>query len=147
MTSSLIRTVNPDDDDYSTVFWMNIIFSTSIYAVIYFTAPYISLFFEQDLLTPIIRVYCISFVIQSLMAVQTTRLTKELRFRLQMGMQIPSVIVAGIFGVFLAYNDFGVWSLVVMNLLNSTLFMLQHWFRSGWKPKLNISRTKLKNHF
>src|SRR5690554_3362393 len=90
MTSSLIRTKNTDQSDYSTVFFINFFSSIIIYLVLFFTAPYIALFFDQPLLSSIVRVYTLAFIIQALLAVQSARLTKEMNFKLQMYMQIPS---------------------------------------------------------
>src|SRR5690606_7344423 len=114
MTSSLIRTENADQRDYSTVFFINLFASIGLYLLLFFTAPLIASFFNQELLTLIIRVYTLSFVIQALVGVQTTRLTKEMNFKLQMYMQIPSTLCGGIAGVILAYKGYGVWSLVWM---------------------------------
>lgn len=147
MTSSLIRTKNADNRDYSTVFYMNLIMSIFIYIIVFFSAPLIASFFDQPILTPLVRVFTISFVIQALVAVQTTKLTKEMNFKLQMLMQIPSTIIGGIVGVILAYKGFGVWSIVWMQLVMSFLFMIQHWFWSDWKPTLLFDKSKLKEHF
>src|SRR5690606_23725198 len=77
MTSSLIRTKNPDQLDYSTVFLTNIIVSCIIYGVIYFCAPYIAEFYNQDILTDIVRIFALTFVIRALVAVHVAKLTKE----------------------------------------------------------------------
>jgi len=147
MTSSLIRTENADHDDYSTVFFINLASSISIYLLVFLMAPSIGSFYSQPILSSIVRVYTISFIIQALVAVQTTKLTKEMNFKLQMYMQIPSTIVGGVVGVVLAKMGYGVWSLVWMNLARSFLFMLQHWFRSDWYPTFRISKEKLRYHF
>lgn len=147
MTSSLIRTEKPDQKDFSTVFFINLFSSIFIYFILFFTAPFIATFFDQPLLTSIIRIYTISFIIQALVGVQTTRLTKQLNFKLQMYMQIPSTICGGIVGILLAYKGFGVWSLVWMNLTTTSLFMLQHWFKTDWRPSLIIDKEKFKYHF
>lgn len=147
MTSSLIRTKNADNRDYSTVFYMNIMASILIYGIVFFAAPLIASFFDQPLLTLLVRVYTLSFVIQALVGVQTTKLTKEMNFKLQMYMQLPSTLIGGIVGVVLAYQNYGVWSLVWMQLIMSFLFMIQHWFRSNWKPTLLFDKVKLKEHF
>ncbi|MGN6397311.1 MAG: lipopolysaccharide biosynthesis protein [Mucilaginibacter sp.] len=146
MTSSLIRTQNPDQDDYSTVFFINLASSIGIYLIIFLMAPGIGHFYNQPILSPIVRIYTLSFIIQALVAVQTTKLTKEMNFKLQMYMQIPSAIIGGIVGIVLAKFGFGVWSLVWMNLSRSFLFMLQHWLRSDWYPTFRINRQKLKHH-
>ncbi|MGO4292720.1 lipopolysaccharide biosynthesis protein [Chitinophaga sp. RAB17] len=147
LTTSLIRTGEPDQRDYSTVFFMNLIGSAVVYAILFLTAPFIALFYKQDLLTNIIRVYMISIIIRGFVGVQTARLTKEMNFRIQMLMQIPSVIIGGIVGIVLARAGYGVWSLVWMELTQSFLFTIQHWFRTGWYPEWIIDKEKLKHHF
>ena len=147
LTASLIRTPDVDQRDYSTVFFINMIGSVVIYFILFFCAPLISSFYHQDILTSVIRVYTLTFIIQAFMAVQTTRLTKNMNFKVQMTMQIPSVLIGGCVGVAMAYMHYGVWSLVWMNLTNSFLFAIQHWFRSGWYPDLLIDWNRLKYHF
>lgn len=147
LTSSLIRTLDPGQKDYSTVFFVNLIFSVIIYFLLFFAAPFISSFFNQPILTSVIRLYTLSFIIQAFVAVQTTRLTKAMNFKLQMAMQIPSVMIGGITGILLAYKGYGVWSLVWMNLVQNFLFMIQHWFRAKWFPDFIIDLSILKYHF
>jgi len=146
MTSSLIRTQNADQKDYSTVFFLNLIASIIIYAILFFSAPPIATFFERPQLTSLLRVYTLTFIIQALASVQSTRLTKELNFKLQMYMQIPATISGGVVGVLLAYGGYGVWSLIWMYLTTTTINMLQHWFRTDWRPDFIIDKEKLKFH-
>lgn len=147
LTSSLIRTPNPDQRDYSTVFFINLAGSCLIYIVLFLTAPLIAGFYHQDSLTAIIRVYTISFLLRAFISVQTTRLTKEMNFRMQMFMQIPSVIGGGIVGIVLAYLGYGVWSLVWLNLTQAFLFTVQHWLFSGWRPSWIFDVERFKYHF
>src|SRR3569833_3139233 len=147
MTSSLIRTLNADQRDYSTVFFTNLIVSIIVYMLLFLGAPFISDFYKQPLLTPVVRLYTLSFVITALVGVQTTILTKNMKFKLQMFMQIPSVIAGGAVGIVLAYYNYGIWSLVWLNLVQSFLFMIQHWIHSKWRPAFIIDKERLKFHF
>ncbi|OYQ32108.1 flippase [Flavobacterium cyanobacteriorum] len=146
MTSSLIRTENPDDIDYSTVFYTNFSISLLSYFIVYSLAPYISSFFSQDILIGIIRVYCLTFIIRAFSTVQSTRLNKEMNFKTQMLINIPSLVLGGVCGIILAYNGYGVWSLVYMNLIQTCIGTIQLWIYSKWKPKLVFSRERLKFH-
>lgn len=146
MTSSLIRQEDASEEDYSTVFYMNIVFSLLVYLVLFFSAPLIANFFKQPILGPIIRVYTLSFVIRAFVGVQAAKLTKEMKFKVQMLMQLPSVLISGVLGLFLAYRGYGVWSLVWMNLMQSFLFTLQYWIFSGWTPKLVFAKSRLLYH-
>lgn len=147
MTSSLIRTKNPDQLDYSTVFITNIIMSCAIYGLVYFFAPYIAKFYNQDILTDIVRIFALTFVIRALVAVHVAKLTKEMNFKLQMKLQVPSTIIAGIVGVSLAYQGYGVWSLVWLNLVQAIIFTIQNWLFINWKPSLVFDWQRFKHHF
>lgn len=147
MTSSLIRTDNPDQADYSTVFITNLVVSILIYFVIYIISPYIASFYNQEILSELLRVLSISFIINAFVAVHVAKLTKEMNFKLQMKFQIPATALAGIIGVFLAYQGHGVWSLVWLNLSNSIIFALLIWYGVDWHPSYVFNKDKLKEHF
>lgn len=147
MTSSLIRTKNPDQLDYSTVFITNIIMSLSVYSVVFITAPYIALFYEQEILTNIIRILSLTFVIRALVAVHMAKLTKEMNFKLQMKLQIPSTILAGIVGISMAYQGYGVWSLVWLSLIQAISFTVQTLMFMNWRPSLIFNFERFKYHF
>lgn len=147
MTSSLIRTKNPDQIDYSTVFVTNLLMSIAIYGVNYALAPLIAEFYNQEVLTDIVRVFALTFVIRAFVAVHVAKLTKEMNFKLQMKLQIPSTIIAGIVGVTLAYQGYGVWSLVWLNLVQAIVFTIQNWLFINWRPSLIFSWERFKYHF
>ena len=147
MTSSLIRTPSPDQMDYSTVFFTNVFASIFIYILIFYLSPIVAKFYSQPQLENILRVLSLSFIIRSLVGVQTTKLTKEMNFKLQMLMQVPSTIIGAIVGILLALKGYGVWSLVWLNLTQSFVFMVQHWFYTNWRPSLKFDMLKLKDHF
>src|SRR5690606_9889301 len=142
MTSSLIRTKNPDQLDYSTVFVTNIIVSCIIYGVVYLFAPYIAKFYNQAILTDIVRLFALTFVIRALVAVHDAKLTKEMNFKLQMKLQIPATIISGIVGVAMAYKGYGVWSLVWLNLVQAIIFTVQYWVFVDWRPSLIFDKNR-----
>lgn len=147
LTSSLIRTKDAGQRDYSTVFFMNLMASILIYIILFFIAPVIATFFDQPMLTPVIRAYTCTFIIRAFSQVQQTKLTKEMNFKLQMLIQIPSVIIAGVAGVIMAYKGMGVWSLVYMNIMQTSLSAIQLWIRTGWWPSREFDWQLLKKHF
>lgn len=147
LTQSLIRSENPDQEDYSTVFFFNLTGSVIVYFLIFFTAPLIASFYSQPILIDILRVYCLSFIIMAFSAVQLTRLTKQMDFKTQMTVAIPSIIGSGLLGIFLAYKGYGVWSLVWMNVFQHFLNSAQLWIRTKWQPSFIFSVIKFKEHF
>ena len=147
MSQSLIRNTDTNQRDLSTVFYMNLAMSLLIYAIIYICAPFVSSFYNQPELTTILRVYAISFVVQAFVTVQTTILTKEMNFRLQFMMELPSIIVGSIVGLWMAYNGYGVWSLVWLYLSRTIVWTLLHWIFTKWKPALIFDWDRFKYHY
>lgn len=147
LSQSLIRSIEVDDDDYSTVFFFNIIISILVYFIIFFSAPYIAEFYNQPQLKEIARVYTLTFVISSLSVVQFTRLNRDMDFKKQTIITIPSLVISGTLGITLALNNFGVWSLVWSAIAKETAHTIQLWWWSPWLPKLHFKKEKIKQHF
>lgn len=147
MRSSLIRTIDANEDDYSTVFYINILISITIYLLIYIIAPFIADFYNIEELTNLIRVLSLSFIFRAFNIVQSTIVVKELNFKKNFLIQLPSNIIASVVGVLLAYKGFGVWSLVYMTLVESLTNTLTFWFTSSWRPKLTFKKEIYLKHF
>jgi teichuronic acid exporter len=147
LTQSLIRTSDAEEDDYSTVFFFNLIGSILIYGIIFIIAPYIALFYKQQLLTSIIRVYSLTFIINAFSAIQTTRLNKKMDFKTQMKVSVPSLIMGSVVGITMAFYGFGVWSLVWSAIIQAIAATIQLWLWSKWKPILVFNKEKFKHHF
>ena len=144
---SLIRTTNPTIEDYSTVFYFNLAGSIIIYGIIYFCAPFIADFYKQNSLEKIVRWYGLIFISNALSSIHFTRLTKEMQFKKELTITIPSLILSGIIGITMAYWGYGVWSLVASGLSQSMAVAFQMWIRSDWAPIFKFNKEKFKYHF
>ncbi|MDB4923355.1 lipopolysaccharide biosynthesis protein [Mucilaginibacter sp.] len=146
LTTSLIRTTNADQRDFSTIFYFNLIGSCILYSLLFFGAPLIAGFYNQPLLKAIVRVYGLILILNAFFSVQSTLLVKELKFKRQTNMQIPAAIAGGILGIILAKMGYGVWSLVWMGLCTSFLSTAMHWIFSPWRPALLFDKECFKKH-
>ena len=147
LTSSLIRSRMTGQKDYSTVFIFNLIGGIAVYAILYLVAPLIADFYRQPLLIEIIKIYGLTFIVNSFFSIQNTLLIKELRFKQLALRQIPAVTIGGCLGIFLATIGYGVWSLVWMNLSASIITTLLHWYYSPWRPRLIFNKKSFHKHF
>lgn len=145
--SSLIRTKDADNIDYSTVFFVNLISSIALYGFLFFCAPFISSFFGQDILVNMIRVLGLILIVNAFASVQSTKLNKALQFKTQFKLAIPSLMVSATVSIWMAYNGFGVWSLVAKDVIFAILATAQLWWYSRWVPTFIIDKEKLKYHF
>lgn len=144
--SSLIKEKKVTDVDLSTVFFFNFFSSIFFYFLLFFTSPFISNYFNEPILTKIIRIYSITFIINAVTTIQIIRLQKELNFKIETYATIISAFISSIVGVLLAFKGFGVMSLVYMPVIAAALKTIYVWIFSGWKPKLIFNNKILKKH-
>ena len=145
--SALIQKKNPTQEDYSTIFYWNILLAIVLYGILFFLSPFIAVFFKISLLKDVLRVLGGILIINAFSIVQNNRLRKQLAFDKIAIADISALFVAAIVAVLFALNDFGVWSLVIMQLLNSTLVAIILWILAKWSPSLCFSWQSLKRLF
>ena len=146
-SQALIRKQNRTEIDNSTVFYFNIIVSVLLYLILFISAPFVSDFYDTPQLTPIMRVVCLSVIINSLAVVQRAHLTINIDFKTQAKASLIAAVTSGIVGISLAYTDYGVWSLVWQQLLNLGINTLLLWFFSKWRPILAYSWNSFRELF
>lgn len=147
MSSSIIRSSNPDLLDYDTVFVSNLIISLIVYVVFFFCAPFMSIFFNQSILTDIVRIYSITLIIDAFSSIYITKLTKELKFKKQATIHLLTSICSSFVGIVLVFNNFGIWSYVFMVLCQSFFLSSSFWLLIPWKPKFRFNLIRFKVHF
>lgn len=144
---SLIRTKNPQQADYSTVFYMNVISSIIIYSFIFLVSPLVADFYDRPELVNILRVFSVAIIFGSFSVVQKSILTIDMNFKKQMLIQIPSLVISSIIGLLLAYKDYGVWAIVAIKVLYPFFSSILYWFQSKWRPIFTFDFNKLKYHY
>ena len=147
LTQSLIRRKEITEVDLSTIFYFNLFASILVYCIIYLSAPLIAEFYNTAILKDVIRVFGITFVLTALAAVQGARFIRDMNFKIQALMSIPSTVIGGIVGISMAYSGYGVWSLVWSSLSSTFASTIQLWYFSNWKPKLIFSFENFKSHY
>ncbi len=145
--SALIQKKEPTQTDYSTIFYWNLIFSIFLYIVLYAAAPYIALFFKLSLLSKILRVLGLILIVNALIIVQNNRLRKQLAFKTIALINISSLSIASVIAIYTAYKGLGVWSLVIMQLVNSVFQNCLLWGIMRWFPNWTFSFGSLKKLF
>lgn len=146
-TNALIRKKDVTEDDYNTVFIVNLGMSLLLYAVIFVCSPLIAKFFEREELVLLTRVTSISMILGAFAIVQQTRLTKLIDFKTQTKITLISSIFSGIIGIVLAFLDCGVWSLVAQQIVSQFLRSLLFWLYNDWAPNLKFSKVSFTNLF
>lgn len=144
-TNAIIRKQGVTDEDYCTVFYINLAVSLVLAIVLFFCAQPIAVFFERPELVSLTRAMSPVVLINALAIVQKARLTKRIDFKTQTKITVISATLSGIAGIGMALAGCGVWSLVGQQLTNYGLNTILLWFFNRWWPKLVFSWKSFKD--
>lgn len=142
--TALIQKKDADDIDFSTVFYVNLATGIVLYLILFISASLIADFYKQSDLVLIIRVLGTVVIIAGAKNVQQAYVSRTLQFKKFFYATLVGTVGAGIIGVFLAYNGFGVWALVTQYVFNILLDTIMLWIIVPWRPKILFSVTRLK---
>jgi teichuronic acid exporter len=136
---ALVFNKTANEADFSTVFYFNIVVSSSLYLILFFSAPLIADFYNQPELINLTRWICLVFVINSFGLIQDTRLVIDLNFKKQSLIRLASLVVSVISAIIMAYRGFGVYSIVGQVLVQALTNVILYWSLSKWRPSTGFS--------
>ena len=146
-STALIREKTISEADKSTTFIFNLIASVVLYGVLFTSAPYIAAFFDQPLLTLIIRIMGISLIVNAFSIVQHSVLIQQIDFKTQTIVRSAAVVVSGGVAVVLAFKGWGVWSLVARYALLDLMTTILFWVLGRWRPSMQFNRESFRRLF
>lgn len=142
--NSLVQKKNPDELDFSTVFYTNTLFCIIVYLILFFVSPAIEKYYSMDGLASLIRVSGITLLISALKNVQEAYVSKHLLFKKFFFSSLVGTLGSGVLGIWMALNGYGVWALVMSNVFDCAVDTLFMFFSIDWKPSLLFSFERLK---
>ena len=145
--SALIQRKRPTQEDYSTIFFWNILMSVLMYAILFVSAPAIARFYNIPLLCDVLRVQGIILFIYAFNIVQKNQLQKKLNFKVLSIVTITTSIISLGITIYMAYKGFGVWALVAQNLITAAIPAVVFWFYMKWRPAWVFSWKSFKELF
>lgn len=145
--SALIRKVDIAEEDYDTVFIVNLLVSIFLYLLLFIFAPIIASFFGRYELVALTRVQSLGLIIGALAIVQRVRLTKRIDFKTQTKVTFIAAVISGVAGVASAFVGLGVWALVIHLLLQQGINTILLWYYNKWVPKLRFSKKSFSSLF
>lgn len=146
-SNALIRKIDAVDLDFNTVFISNLIVSFVLFVLFYLGVPYVSLFFNQPILTPLCRVMSLIIIINAFAIIQRTIFVKRVDFKTQAKASLISSVTSGGIGILMAHYGYGVWALAGQQLTRQLLNTILLWIYGQWLPKLQFSVASFKELF
>jgi len=145
--TALIQKKDADEVDFSSVFYLSLVVAAILYAIIYFSAPYIASFYMQPQLVQVLRVLSITLFIGAFNSIQNAFVARNMLFKRLFISSLGAVIASGIVGIAIAYRGGGVWALVAQQLTNQLTISFILWFAVKWRPHLIFSFKRIKSLF
>lgn len=142
--TSLIQKKDVDELDYSTALIANMGIGIILYAIVFFTAPYIALFYHQKKITGILRVLALTLVIGGLNSIQQARISRSMRFKMFFKATSAGTLISAVVGIWMAVNGFGEWAIVAQYLTNQVIDTCFLCVMIRWKPIFRFSWERLK---
>lgn len=142
--TALIQKKDADDLDFSSVFYFNFVVCLVLYGVMFVAAPFIAAFYDDVILTPLVRVISLTIVISGVKGIQQSYVSRNMLFKRFFFATLGGTIFSAVLGIGLAYAGFGVWAIVVQQLSNTTIDTLILWLTVKWRPKKMFSWQRLK---
>ena len=145
-TTALIQRKDVTEQDYSTVFFINLGLAVVCFVGLQIAAPFISVYYEQDLTKPL-QVYAITLFINAFSALQLARMQKRMEFRKTMVCSMVATVISGAVGILTAYCNFGIWALILYEMMNGIIMCVTAAFAERWLPKFEFSLHRAKELF
>ena len=142
--NSLIQKKDSDEIDASSIFYCSLLLSIILYLILFFAAPSISRFYNNELLTPLIRILALRLPITSYNTIQQAMVQKKMAFKKFFYATIAGTIISGIIGIFMALKGFGIWALVGQYLSKTVIDTLVLYIQNKWLPQLIFSYRRAK---
>ena len=130
---------------YSTVFYINLAIGLLLFLICFSTAGAVADFYKQPAIRDIFRAVSVLFIINALNLVPSALIYRQLKFKEATIINIVSTLLAGTVGLWMAYNNKGVWSLVGQSLTYSVLVLVINVVYTRFIPVLQFSIQSVKS--
>lgn len=141
MGAAIVAKKLVSNQDLNTCFWSMLLLRIIMFVICIGIAPFAALFFENHLITDLLRVVAFTFLFSVLEIVPSAILSRNLNFRAVNIIQAVIVVLESVIAVSLAlFTTMGFWSLVIAMLVSSLLTSISMAAYVGWWPKLNFSK-------
>ena len=147
LSSALIRKKGVTEDDYNTVFIVNLLAAMAFYGLLLVSSPWIAFFFGREELAWLVRITSLSLIIGAFSLVQRVRLVRRIDFKTQTRVTLGASLTSGVVGITMALLDYGVWALVAQTIILQIVRTLLLAFYNKWLPRLRFSRSSFKELF
>ena len=131
---STIQRDQSNQNQVSSLFWINAALGLSLMLVLCLSAPLIAGFYNESRIVPIIYVLSAMLLIHALAVQSTALLQRQMRFETIATVDIIALILGLISAITAALLGYGLWALVLLQLTPLLVQLVIVFVVSGWIP-------------
>lgn len=136
----LIQKETLERDDINSAWTLNFIFKTSLAIILFFVAPWISIFFENTTLTLPIQTLCIILPISAVTGPGMILLKREFTYQPILRLFTAEKIVSVIFSISLAFILETYWAMIFGVIFSFSFRAIGSYFVHGYRPSFCIKQ-------
>ena len=132
LSAAIIHKQNIPKKHYSSLFWFNVLTGFLLLAILWFSAPLVAKYYNDDSLIPIIQLLSLNVLFSSIGRQHKTQRQKQLNFKFIAITDFSTDILTFAVAVLLAWSGYGVYSLVwstIISILIPSLIYLVYGLR------------------
>ena len=134
--AAIIQRKRSIEEAANTAFILNLLAGSTLTLLTFLLAPLAANFFHEQQVVPVMRWLGFTFLINSFGSVHNVLLQRDLNFKRKIIPDLGNSIVKGVISISLALAGFGVWALVIGQLVGTVAATIILWIIQPWRPQL-----------
>lgn len=139
MGAAILHKQDATENEYSSIYWLNILLSLLFYSFLFISTPFISDFYEEAELNSIIPILGLNIIFMAIGKQHRTILHKHFYFKSIAITELFSYLIGLFLAIYFAINNYGVYSLIYSTLISSLISNILFFV-------LNISKNPIRFH-
>lgn len=142
--SAIVQRKEITDDEYSSNFWFSLMVGLG-FAVLAFGLAYPTAWlFNEPGVVPITQTISVLFLVGALMVVPFNILMRNLQFKTIGIIQFCAAAISSLTMLWMAYNGFGVWTLIGGTIVLRVVTVVLVFAVSGWRPRFHFKWVEVR---
>ena len=130
--TAITQRENLEPEHESTAFWANILLGLGLGCLLWLRAPWVAALYRQEAVAPVIRWLSPVVLLRGAVAVPVGLLQRRFRFRALALRSVSAAVIGGVAGIVAALSGWGVYALVVQQLVSASLDVIVVWSAAAW---------------
>jgi O-antigen/teichoic acid export membrane protein len=145
LSSAAVQRTTISEEQFSTLFWINILLGALLALITVAMAPAIAAFYGDPRLFGITAVLALGFLFNAAGTQHSALLQRQMRFTTMAVISVVSLMVGTAIAIEVAEAGYGYWALVWMSIASPLAGTFGFWLTTGWVPGMPQRRVGVRS--